>query len=334
VLGVNGPSPQQTRSSDASTRRARPQLRLIGGATRGTVRAQSAASLSATLQRYELGAIIGRGTFGVVYEARHRALGRSVAIKRLWPDLVADAGARRRFAVEARLMASLDHPHIVRVYDYLDDEVCALVLEHMPSGTLHDRLTKGRVAPSTACGIALDALSALEHAHQRGFVHLDVKPQNLLFSSTGAIKLVDFGLATAIRAGSPARATPAMDGTPAFMAPEQIDGALGRISPATDVWALGAVLYQMLGGPWPLPPGDDITDLLLERVRGVVPPLRTTGVKPALSDVVAKALARLPADRFQSAAQFADALGRSRTARRRLTSRRGRSRRAWCADPT
>lgn len=307
MRGVNEPFAQETHSTEAADRLARPHLRLVAGARLRTVEARPDELLSAALPRYELGPIIGRGTFGVVYEARHRALGRGVAIKQLWPDLMANADARQRFAAEARLMASLDHPHIVRVYDYVDEDVCALVLEHMPSGTLHDRLTRGRVAPSAACAIALDALSALGHAHRRGFVHLDVKPQNLLFNAEGVIKLVDFGLATAIRAGGSARAVSSLVGTPAFMAPEQINHSLGPVSPATDVWALGAVLYQMLARRRPFPGADGITDLLLERVTAVTPPLRTVTheVTAGLSEVVAKALARRPAARFQTAAQFA-----------------------------
>jgi serine/threonine protein kinase len=307
---VNEQLAKDTRSIRAADRLARPPLRVIAGARLRTVEAHPDTLLSAALPRYEVGPIIGRGTFGVVYEARHLALGRGVAIKQLWPDLMKDADARQRFTAEARLMALLDHPHIVRVYDYVDEEVCALVLEHMPGGTLHDRLTRGRVSPSMACAIALDALSALDHAHRRGFVHLDVKPRNLLFNSEGAIKLVDFGLAAAIRAGGCTTAVLGLVGTPAFMAPEQIDLALGPVSPATDVWALGAVLYQMLAGRWPFPRRDDITGLLLERVSGVTPPLRSVirEVSAGLSEVVAKALARRPPDRFRSAAQFASAL--------------------------
>ncbi len=136
--------------------------------------------LGSALPAYEIGAILGSGAFAVVFAARHRSLDREVAIKVLTPALVADEEARERFAVEARLLASLDHPHVVRVYDYVDTEsACALVMERMRGGTLADRLKLGRMPVPRACAITVAALHGLEHAHRHRVLHRDIKPENL-----------------------------------------------------------------------------------------------------------------------------------------------------------
>jgi serine/threonine-protein kinase len=262
--------------------------------------------LSSALPAYEIGPMIGRGTFGVVYFARHTALGRNVAIKRLWPDLTLDLRARRRFATEGCLLAALDHPHIVRVYDYVDGFACALVLEYAGGGTLHDRLANGTVSSKSAVAIAQQALAGLEHAHRRGLVHRDVKPSNLLFTEDGSVKLADFGLAEAIDPEPEETTLAHAAGTPAFMAPEQIAQALGPISPATDVWAVGAILYEMLAGA-PTARDKDISSMLLRRITTDHPPLSrvVASVSDALSNVVATAMARTPGRRFQTAGEFA-----------------------------
>lgn len=285
----------------ARAERHRPQVSFV----------HSDPGLSEALPGYEIGRMIGRGKYGIVYAGRQLALRRRVAIKQLWPDLMSDQDARRRFATEARLLASLDHRHIVRVHDYVEGGVCALVLERMRGGTLHERLAGGRIPARSACAIAVAALSGLEHAHRQGIVHRDVKPQNLLFADDGLIKLADFGLAKAIGpAAAQSTSTTQLAGTPAFMAPEQVDRALGPISPATDVWAVGAMLYEMLAGQHVMPQCDDIIATLLQRVSTEAPPLRRVApnVPAALSDVVAKAMARCPAERFGSAGQFARGL--------------------------
>jgi serine/threonine-protein kinase len=271
-------------------------------------------TLSAAMPGYEIGEIIGRGTYGVVYAARHRALGRDVAIKQLWPDLMSSRDARQRFGTEARLMASLDHPHIVRVYDYVEGGVCALVLERMRGGTVQRRLATSSFSPGSACEVALSVLAGLEHAHRRGYVHRDLKPQNLLATEEGLVKIADFGIAEAIgcrqQALRPRLASGA--GTPAYMAPEQVDAALGPSSPATDVWAVGAILYEMLSGRRLCAGRADLAGALLERVSAEPPPLREVvdDIPVAVCEIVAKALARTPGDRFQSAAEFAGELAK------------------------
>src|SRR3954466_2659779 len=159
------------------------------------------ARLAAALPAHEIGPVLGRGAFAVVFAARHRTLGREVAIKRLSPDLLRESEARHRFAAEARLLASLDHFHIVRVYDYVEEEeVCAFVMERMHGGTLADRTTSGPVERAWACAVMLGALHGLEHEHRHGVLHRDIKPENLLFDAESQVKVADFGIAKVVGA--------------------------------------------------------------------------------------------------------------------------------------
>src|SRR5438093_670474 len=223
--------------------------------------------LSAALPAYDIGAVLGRGAFAVVYAGRHRHLEREVAIKRLAPELLRETGGRDRFGAEARVLASLDHPHIVRVYDYVDrEDLCAFVMERMHGGTLGDRLRSGRVSYAWACAVILAALQGLEHAHRKGVLHRDVKPENLLFGADDVVKVGDFGIAKVVGAqGARLAATTAAIGTPTYMAPEQVSRSAGPLGPATDVWAAGAVLYEMLAGEPPFALDGDIGEILLER---------------------------------------------------------------------
>src|SRR3954471_23365777 len=224
--------------------------------------------LGEVLPAYEIGAVLGRGAFAVVYAARHRGLNRPVAIKRLSPDLLRSSDARERFAAEARVLASLDHPHIVRVYDFVEHEdICAFVMERMPSGTLAHRIVSGRPPREWSCAVMLGALHGLEHAHRQGVLHRDVKPENLLFGDESHVKVADFGIAKVVGAqGARLTATAAAIGTPAYMAPEQVSRTAGPLSSATDVWAAGAVLYELLAGKPPFAIEGDLGAVLFERV--------------------------------------------------------------------
>jgi serine/threonine protein kinase len=273
--------------------------------------AQERSELAGVLPGYEIHELIGRGAVGSVYAATHRRLGREVAIKVLSAEMLCDLSARERFATEARVLAALHHPHVVRVHGYVEDEVCALVMELLRGGRLAERLTRPQPLPcAQSCAWALGALYGLEHAHRRGVLHRDIKPENLLFTEHGLLKIVDFGLAKAIGSGTgrPA-ATGTVFGTPAYMAPEQVSRAAGRLSAATDVWALGAVLYEMLAGRRPFADGE-VGDVLLKRMTTDPPPLKSIEprVPEPLSAVVRCALSRSPNDRYQSAGEFARAL--------------------------
>src|SRR5215471_2045141 len=148
------------------------------------------------LPGYDVGEELGRGAWGIVLRGEHRRLGRPVAIKELPRAFAADLAVQRRFASEAHLLAGLDHPHVVRVYDYVEkDDLCLLVMELLPGGTVRDRLSAGDMAPEAACGIALATCVGLDYAHSRGILHRDIKPENLLFGTADQLKVSDFGIA-------------------------------------------------------------------------------------------------------------------------------------------
>src|SRR3954470_10083777 len=268
--------------------------------------------LGAALPAYEIGPVLGRGAFAVVYGAHHRHLDRDVAIKRLSPELLVAPEARARFAAEARLLASLDHPHIVRVYDYVEDEeLCAFVMERMRGGTLADRAALGPISRPFACAVMLGALHGLEHAHRKGVLHRDIKPENLLFDAGSQVKVADFGIAKVVGAqGARLTATAAAIGTPAYMAPEQVTRAAGPLSSATDVWAAGAVLYELLAGKPPFAIEGDLGAVLFERVSEDSTPLRDVApeIPAELGDVVMRALCRDPSERYPTPGAFAAAL--------------------------
>ncbi len=270
------------------------------------------ADLDAALPAYEIGDILGSGAFAVVFAARHRRLEREVAIKLLSPSLIADQEARDRFGVEARLLASLDHPHIVRVYDYVDEEsACALVMERMRGGTLGDRLKLGPLPAARSCAVVVAALHGLEHAHRQRILHRDVKPENLLFGAGNELKVADFGIAKMLGAsGARLTATASRPGTPAFMAPEQASSAIGPLSTATDVWATGAVLHELLAGQPPFGDAHELAESLLRRVTSDPPQITEVDpdVPAELAEVVMLAIQRRPEDRYATAGEFAEAL--------------------------
>src|SRR3954470_24747895 len=268
--------------------------------------------LGAALPAYEIGPVLGRGAFAVVYGAHHRHLDRDVAIKRLSPELLVAPEARARFAAEARLLASLDHPHLVRVYDYVEDEeLCAFVMERMRGGTLPDRRALGPLSHPFACAVMTGALHGLEHAHRKGVLHRDIKPENLLFADETLVKVADFGIAKVVGAqGARMTATAAAIGTPAYMAPEQVTRAAGALSSATDVWAAGAVLYELLAGQPPFALEGELGAVLFARVSEDATPLSDVApeLPQELDDVVMRALARDPAERYPTPGAFAAAL--------------------------
>lgn len=148
------------------------------------------------LPAYEVGPELGRGGWGVVLSGRHRSLGRRVAIKVLPPRMADDPAVRERFVTEARLVAGLDHPHVVPIYDFAEDDgVCVLVMELLPRGSLWERFRTEGLAPEQSCAAVMAVCSALHYAHGRGILHRDIKPDNVLFSAQGTLKVTDFGLA-------------------------------------------------------------------------------------------------------------------------------------------
>ena len=273
--------------------------------------------LSSALPAYDIGEELGQGGMGVVVSGQHRQLGRRVAIKQLPEAFAADPGVRRRFTAEAQVLASLDHPHVVPVYDFVEREgICLLVMELLPGGTLRSRAaTDGCTAPY-AVAVSLACLSGLSAAHRRGILHRDVKPENMLFAASGVLKVTDFGIAKVI--GGPGTVLTRVGdvvGTPAYIAPEQVRG--GKLTPATDVYALATMLYELLAGVFPFTTeteGDDLA-LLFKHAYEKPVPLRDVapGVPDQVAAVVMRGLATEPADRFETADAFGVALAEAAT---------------------
>ena len=262
------------------------------------------------LDAYDIGDELGRGAWGVVRRARHRQLGRPVAIKQLSAALGVDAAVRARFAAEARLIASLDHPHIVPAYDYIEGAGSAvIVMEYLPGGTLWERSSSGGMRPQEAVAYLLAVASALHFAHERSILHLDVKPDNLLFNSRGVLKLTDFGLARLLSAPPSARrGAGTVVGTPAYIAPERVRGE--ELSPASDVYSAAVVLYELLTGRLPFAASNDPLAQLYQHVFGHPRPLAELApeVPAGLAAVVMRALQKKPTARYPAADAFGIAL--------------------------
>jgi non-specific serine/threonine protein kinase len=274
------------------------------------------ADLAAALPAYEIGGELGRGAHGVVLAGRHRKLGRRVAIKQLPRAFGADPGVRSRFVAEARVLASLDHPHIVEVYDFVDrDGVCLLVMERLTGGTLWSYLPAGGFAPDVTCALMLATCAGLHHAHKNGIVHRDVKPENLMFTAGGTLKVTDLGIAKVVGGASTvaSRAGEVL-GTPAYISPEQASG--GAPTPATDVYQAGTLLFELLSGRLPFPIDCDLATLLYRHVYESPPPLLEVahGVPARIAAVTDRAIATSPADRYQSAEEFGIAIATSAAA--------------------
>ena len=257
------------------------------------------------LERYRLVERLAVGGSAEVWRATDEQLGRQVAVKRLHPHLLPDEPSRKRLAAEARAAAALSHPVVVGVYDVdATGEWPALVMELVDGESLAARIAReGPLPPAEAAAVVADVAEALFHAHQRGVIHRDVKPGNVLLSSDGRTRLVDFGIAHSLSIGAE-RLT--LDGTVIgtlhAMAPEQLAG--GPISPRTDLYGLGTVLHEALTGR---PPYAATSPLALADAQGAGPP-SMPGVDPALAAVIAACLAPDPANRPLHAGALAQAL--------------------------
>ncbi len=265
--------------------------------------------MAGALPAYDIGDELGRGAFGIVFAGRHRTLGRPVAIKQLPRALAADPAVRERFLHEARVVAGLDHPHIAPVYDFVErDGLCLLVMEHLPGGTLADRARAGALDQRAACAAVAAVAVALQHAHRRGVLHRDVKPENVLFGADDVPKLVDFGIAKVLDSDARLTATGTVIGTPAYLAPEVVRG--DAIGPAADVYSCGVMLYELLAGRLPFPPRTTATGVLLQHLNDPPPPLLEVApqVPAAVAEVTMRALEKDPTQRYESAGAFGRAL--------------------------
>jgi serine/threonine protein kinase len=268
-------------------------------------------------ERYELGPVLGRGGMGEVRAATDVRLHREVAVKLLRADLAEMDEVRARFEGEARAAAALVHPNVVAVFDAGEDDGAPfIVMERLPGRTLADELAERTLSTAEVYDVARSVLGALEAAHGAGIVHRDVKPGNVLRSTDGTWKVADFGIAKSAEVAGDITVTGVMIGTPAYVAPERIEGR--PATPASDLYATGVVLYEALSGRKPFTAGNSIA--LAVRIRaGQAPPLREVapGVDPTLERVVERAMATDPGRRFASAAEMRRALdARMRRTRR------------------
>jgi serine/threonine-protein kinase len=255
--------------------------------------------------RYEIQSRLGEGGMATVFGGTDRVLGRRVAIKVLSPHYARDRKAVERFRREAQAAAGLNHPNVVSVFDTgSDDGVHYIVMEHVEGRTLADVIRdEGALQPGRAATIAVDVCRALASAHERGLVHRDVKPGNVLLASDGGVKVTDFGIAR-VASGEPLTVTGSVMGTASYLSPEQVRG--GEIDARSDVYSLGCVLYEMLTGR---PPFDGETPLAIAYKHVEEDPVSPSSINPAvpseLEAVVRKAMSKHPTDRFASAAEMA-----------------------------
>ncbi|WP_446216157.1 protein kinase domain-containing protein [Micromonospora sp. IBHARD004] len=266
--------------------------------------------------RYLLSERIATGGMGAVWRCTDTLLDRAVAVKVLLPSLVADPEFTTRFHAEARMMAALRHPGIVQVHDFgsatLADgsQVSYLVMEYVDGEPLLTWVRRaGRLDPASTMSVVAQAAHALHAAHLAGIVHRDVKPGNLLVKRDGSVVLVDFGIARSTTMAGITAAHMVL-GTASYMSPEQAAGQ--PVSPVTDVYALGAVAYYCLAGRPPFE-GENPLQVALRHVQDEPAPL-PPGTPPAVLEVVRRALAKSPADRYPGAAAMAEAAEDARDA--------------------
>ncbi len=260
--------------------------------------------------RYELGEILGFGGMSEVHLARDTRLDRDVAIKVLRADLARDPTFYLRFRREAQNAAALNHPAIVAVYDTGEAETEAgplpfIVMEYVDGDTLRDIVrAEGPMAPRRAMEVIADVCAALDFSHRNGIVHRDVKPANIMINNAGAVKVMDFGIARAIAdSSSPMTQTAAVIGTAQYLSPEQARGE--QVDARSDVYSLGCVLFEILTGEPPFK-GDSPVAVAYQHVREdpQLPSLVNDTVPRELDSIILKAMAKNPANRYQSAAEM------------------------------
>jgi tRNA A-37 threonylcarbamoyl transferase component Bud32 len=264
-----------------------------GGAGAGAYEPPQPAELAERFPDLEILELVGHGGMGAVYKARQTRLDRLVALKILAPHRVRDPAFAERFTREARTLARLAHPHIVGIHDFGEvDGLYFFVMEYVDGASLREVMQAGRLSPGDALGLVPQICGALQFAHDAGVVHRDVKPENILLDRSGGVKIADFGLAKLLE---PDRAdavsltvSGAVMGTPAYMAPEQIERPLD-VDHRADIYAVGVVFYEMLTGELPLGRFD--------------PPSSKVRMDVRFDEVVLRALEKEPTRRYQLASE-------------------------------
>lgn len=259
------------------------------------------------LRGYELKQQIGVGSFGVVYRAFQPGVNREVAIKMILARYANDPKFIRRFEREARLIAQLEHPHIVPLYDYWrESDRAHLVMPWLRGGSLGGAIKNGAMDPARVVRIADQIADALAAAHERGVIHRDLKPSNILLDETGNAYLSDFGLAID-QTGGATDSSSGIFGSPAYIAPEQVLNT--SVSERTDIYSLGVVLYELLTGQHPF--GDEsLASFLYKHAHEPLPPVTSlrNDLPQSVDEVIQRASAKDPQERFQNPRELALAL--------------------------
>lgn len=259
--------------------------------------------------RYRLDERIASGGMGDVWRGTDEVLGRVIAIKVMQLALLEERGFVERFRAEARTMATVNHPGVVQIYDFGHDQVAYLIMEFIEGEPLSSTLNRvGRLTPERTMSLVAQAAEALHAAHQKGIVHRDVKPGNLLVRPNGTLVLTDFGIARTAAAAQ-LTATGAILGTASYISPEQASGI--PASPASDVYSLGVVAYQCLSGYRPFD-GNTPFEIAMQHVNTPARPL-PDDVPIGIRQVVERAMAKEPGGRWPTAADFAQAARKAAT---------------------
>ena len=290
-----------------SAEEMRDDLRGLGPSSSRTAPALASSPSAAPagpVGHYRILERIGGGGMGIVHRAEDLRLGRTVALKLLPQDLSRDAVAKARFQQEARAASALDHPNVCTIFDVGEtaDGQLYIAMPCYEGETLRDRLERGALPVDEAVDVATQIARGLAKAHRRGIVHRDVKPANLILTTDGVVKILDFGIAKLTGAAADLTRAGSTVGTPAYMAPEQMRG--DEVDARSDLWSLGVVLYEMLAGRRPFP--GEHASMVREAVLNQQPePLaqRCPEVPPVLEKLTAGLLAKNPADRPQTAEQ-------------------------------
>jgi serine/threonine-protein kinase len=266
-----------------------------------------------TIAGYEILEEVGRGGMGVVYRAGQRGLSRTVALKVILAGAHAGPHERARFRTEAEAVARLQHPHIVQIHELGEQAGCPyLALEYVDGVSLAQQLGGTPQPPRAAAQLVETLARAVHHAHERGVVHRDLTPANVLLTSDGTPKITDFGLAKLVLGGGAGQTqTGAVMGTPSYMAPEQAAGRSKEIGPAVDIYALGAILYELLTGRPPFKAASSLETVQQVLLDEPVPPVRLQPRLPRdLETICLKCLQKGPRQRYASALALADDLRR------------------------
>lgn len=259
--------------------------------------------------RYQLIQAIGNGGMAVVYHARDLMLERPVAIKILRQDYSKNDAFRERFRLEAKAAANLSHPNIVTVHDFgFDSDRLFLVMEYVPGTDLKSILKERvRLPIDEAVNITIQAAQGIGYAHRAGLIHCDVKPHNVLVTPDRRVKVTDFGIARAMASIQPDEKHDVVWGSPLYFAPEQAAG--GPPSPASDVYSLGVVLYELVTGRLPFNSSDPAELARMHREAVPIPPRKLNPEIPlALEQIIMKVLAKEPAARYRTADQLSRVL--------------------------